>query len=219
MDGMTDTKKKAAEPESSQARPAMVRAFDPLRPPVGKPQSYYDEIKRRFAEERDLRVGYRPEGLDQYITNLEDDPNLARYEVDPHATPVEERAPVTGHTDVLCIGGGFSGLITSVRLIERGVKDIRVVERGSDFGGAWFWNRYPGIACDTPSYDYVPLLDEMGKVPPRYFASGEYIRDHCQEIERNYGLYDRALFQTTVTSTTGTTSASSGASAPTAATT
>lgn len=201
---MTDTleaKNKVAAPESSQARPAMVRAFDPLRPPSGKPQSYYDEIKRRFAEERDLRVGYRPEGLDQYVADLESDPNLARYEADPHAAPLPPRAAVTGHTDVLCIGGGFSGLITSVRLIERGVTDIRVVERGSDFGGAWFWNRYPGIACDTPSYDYVPLLDEMGKVPPRYFASGEYIRDHCQEIARNYGLYDRALFQTTVTST------------------
>ena len=84
---MTDTleaKDKVAAPESSQARPAMVRAFDPLRPPVGKPQSYYDEIKRRFAEERDLRVGYRPEGLDQYVADLESDPNLARYEADPH---------------------------------------------------------------------------------------------------------------------------------------
>jgi cation diffusion facilitator CzcD-associated flavoprotein CzcO len=78
---------------------------------------------------------------------------------------------------------------------------IRIVENGADVGGTWYWNRYPGIACDTPSYDYIPLLDEMGKVPASYYAKGPEIYAHCQEIARKYDLYKLAVFQTTVTST------------------
>ena len=44
--------------------------------------------------------------------------------------------------EVLFIGGGFSALLTSARLRERGLESIRIVERGSDVGGTWYWNRY-----------------------------------------------------------------------------
>mgnify|MGYP000373700133 FL=1 len=194
--------KVTGEPEPASARPSRVRNFDPLKPPTDKPQSYYDDIKKKFAEERDVRLGYRPEGKAQYITDLEKDAALAKYEIDPFAEPFRERAPITDFVEVLCIGGGFSALLTAARLRERGVESIRIVERGADVGGTWYWNRYPGIACDTPSYDYIPLLDEMGKVPPRYYASGPEIYAHCQEIAKKYDLYRLAVFQTTVTSTT-----------------
>ena len=124
-----------------------------------------------------------------------------RYETDPFAEELVERAPLTDHVEVLCIGGGFSALLTAARLRERGVESIRIVERGADVGGTWYWNRYPGIACDTPSYDYIPLLDEMGKVPPNYYAKGPEIYAHCQEIAKKYDLYKLAVFQTTVNST------------------
>ncbi len=172
-------------PEPAEARPSRIRKFDPLKPPTDKPQSYYDAIEQRFGEERDLRLGYRPEGKAQFITDLEKDADLARYETDPFAEEFAERAPLTDHVEVLCIGGGFSALLTAARLRERGVESIRIVERGADVGGTWYWNRYPGIACDTPSYDYIPLLDEMGKVPPNYYAKGPEIYAHCQEIARN----------------------------------
>src|SRR5262245_21477320 len=97
-------------PEPAEARPSRIRNFDPLKPPTDKPQSYYDAIEQRFAEERDLRLGFRPEGKAQYITDLEDDADLARYETDPFAEQVVERAPLTDHVEVLCIGGGFSAL-------------------------------------------------------------------------------------------------------------
>ncbi len=164
-----------------------------------RPQEYYDGIKAKFAEERDIRLGYRPPGTDMYQP-LEGE--LAHYETDPYADDVVEREPIVDDVEVLFIGGGFSALLTSARLREKGVESIRIVERGADVGGTWYWNRYPGVACDVVSYDYLPLLDEMGYVPTRHYAEGPEIFAHCQAIARKYELYDLAVFQTTVTTTT-----------------
>ncbi len=167
---------------------------------MAKPQEYYDEIKARFAEERDLRLAFRPEGTAQYIIDLEG--NLATYEQDPSGGEPPIREALEDTVEVLFIGGGFSALLTSGRLREVGVDSIRIVEKGADVGGTWYWNRYPGIACDVVAYDYLPLLDETGYVPTRHYASGEEIYSYCQMIARKYDLYDLAVFQTTVTSTT-----------------
>ncbi|MEM9655955.1 MAG: NAD(P)/FAD-dependent oxidoreductase, partial [Actinomycetota bacterium] len=164
-----------------------------------RPQAYYDEIKDRFAAERDLRLDYRPPGTDQWVPA---EGELATYEQDPHATESIDRDPITDTVEVLFIGGGFSALLTSARLRQRGVESIRIVERGADVGGTWYWNRYPGVACDVVAYDYLPLLDEMGYVPSRHYAGGPEILRHCQAIADRYDLYDLAVFQTTVTSTT-----------------
>ncbi len=163
------------------------------------PQEYYEGIKAKFAEERDRRLGYRPEGTSQFITELEGE--LARFDVDPYAVEVPPREPLTDEVEVLFIGGGFSALLTSARLRQRGVESIRIVERGADVGGTWYWNRYPGIACDVVAYDYLPLLDEMEYVPSRHYAGGEEIYAHCRRIAEHYDLYDLAVFQTTVTDT------------------
>lgn len=197
---MSETKEKPAG-KGVQNPDAMARrvAFDPLRP-TDKPQDYYDAIKQKFAEERDLRLGFRPEGTKQYTSDLTGD--LARYEVDPYAEPAKPRDPITDTVECLFIGGGFSALLTAARLREKGVKSIRIVERGADVGGTWYWNRYPGAACDVSAYDYLPLLDELGYVPPSFFAKGPEIFAHCQAIARRYNLYELAVFQTTVTSTT-----------------
>jgi len=197
-DRMSGNNSAAKAPEHRVAGRLVI---DPLKDTATKPQSYYDGIKQKFAEERDLRLGFRPEGKSQYITNLDDDPDLAKYETDPFVETPIQRDPIVDTVECLCIGGGFSALLAAARLRERGVKSIRIIERGADVGGTWYWNRYPGIACDTPSYDYIPLLDEMGKVPPSYYAKGPEIYAHCQEIARRYDLYDLAVFQTTVTST------------------
>ncbi len=163
------------------------------------PQSYYDDIKERFAEERDLRLNYRPEGTDQYITELEG--NLEKYAIDPHGNGIPERSPLSDEVECLFIGGGFSALLTSARLREVGVESIRIVERGADVGGTWYWNRYPGVACDVVAYDYLPLLDEMNYVPTHHYAQGHEIYAYCQEIAKRFDLYRLALFHTTVTST------------------
>jgi cation diffusion facilitator CzcD-associated flavoprotein CzcO len=173
-------------------------AFDPTVP-TDKPQEFYDNIKAKFAAERDKRLAYRPEGLAQYTSDLTG--ALARYEADPWSETVVERAPVEDFVECLFIGGGFSALLTAARLRQRGVESIRIVERGGDVGGTWYWNRYPGAACDVSAYDYLPLLDELGYVPKSFFAKGPEIFAHCQAIARQYKLYDLAMFQTTVTAT------------------
>ncbi len=172
--------------------------MDPLSEET-HPQEYYEAIKKRFAQERDIRINYRPEGSKQYDQDLAGE--MAKYDNDPYAETFIEREPLNDTVECLFIGGGFSALLTSARLREVGVESIRIVERGSDVGGTWYWNRYPGIACDVPSYDYLPLLDEMNYVPKHRYARGDEIHQHCQAIAKKYDLYKLAVFQTTVTAT------------------
>ena len=164
-----------------------------------RPQEFYDSVKRKFAEERDLRLNYRPDGTAQYTSDLSGE--LARYEVDPYGGEVTPREPINDTVECLFIGGGFSALLTSARLREYGVESIRIVERGADVGGTWYWNRYPGVACDVVAYDYLPLLDELDYVPVNHYSRGPEIFAHCQAIAKKYNLYELATFQTTVTST------------------
>ena len=120
---------------------------------------------------------------------------------DPYGD-VAPRAPLTDRVEVLIVGGGFGGLLTAARLREAGVDRVRIVESGSDVGGAWYWNRYPGAACDVESYIYLPLLEETGYLPVERYSKAEEIREHCQRIARHYGLYDDACFSTQVTALT-----------------
>jgi len=179
---------------------APIGTISPLSAKSDRPQEYYEQIKKKFAEERDLRLSYRPEGTAQYTSDLSGE--LAKYEIDPYGGEIKPREPINDTVECLFIGGGFSALLTSARLRECGVESIRIVERGADVGGTWYWNRYPGAACDVVAYDYLPLLDEMGYVPTRHYAQGPEIFGHCQAIARKYNLYELAVFQTTVTSTT-----------------
>jgi cyclohexanone monooxygenase len=166
---------------------------------TGEPQEYYDAIKQKFAEERDLRLKYRPEGTKQYTSDLSG--NFARYEIDPYGGELKSRDPINDTVECLFIGGGFSALLTAARLREYGVESIRIVERGADVGGTWYWNRYPGAACDVVAYDYLPLLDETGYVPTCHYAKAPEIYAYCQQIAKKYNLYELAVFQTTVSST------------------
>jgi len=152
----------------------------------------FEALRRKYREERDKRI--RPDGNDQYL-RLADE--FAHYRDDPH-TPWTERPPRTDHRTVVCVGGGFAGLVTAARLREAGI-DVRVVETGGDFGGTWYWNRYPGAQCDTASMVYMPLLEETGHMPTEKYVHGPEILAHCQRIGRQFGLYDDALFHTEVT--------------------
>jgi cation diffusion facilitator CzcD-associated flavoprotein CzcO len=152
-------------------------------------------LRRRYAEERDKRL--RPDGNDQYLRLAGE---YARYLDDPH-TPWTERAPRTDHRTVVCVGGGFAGLVVGARLREAGV-DVRIIEKGGDFGGTWYWNRYPGAQCDTASMVYMPLLEETGHMPTEKYVHGPEILAHCRRIARQFGLYDDALFHTEVTGLT-----------------
>nr|WP_229176355.1 NAD(P)-binding protein [Bradyrhizobium ivorense] len=157
-----------------------------------------ERLRQKYLAERNKRL--RPDGNDQY---LQIKGQLAHYLDDPY-TPRTERAPKTDHVTFAFIGGGFAGLATAARLTEIGVKDVRIVEKGGDFGGTWYWNRYPGAQCDTASMVYMPLLEETGHMPSEKYAHAPEILAHCQRIGKHFGLYDNALFHTEVVSSIGT---------------
>jgi cyclohexanone monooxygenase len=153
-----------------------------------------EQLHSKYLRERDKRR--RPEGYGQY---QDVSGRFAGYDDDPYADPAFAREPLTDEVDVIVVGGGVSGLMAGARLREAGVQRIRIVERAGDFGGVWYWNRYPGIRCDVESYIYIPLLEELGAMPTEKYAKGAEIFAHCQAIGRHYDLYDLAVFQTAVT--------------------
>ncbi len=172
---------------------AVTAVEDPARPVGGGIDK--KALRRRYRQERDKRL--RPDGNGQYLRINGD---LAHYADDPYV-PVAEREPLTDHRTVVCVGGGFAGLVVGARLREAGI-DVRVIDKSGDFGGTWYWNRYPGAQCDTASMVYLPLLEETGHMPTEKYVHGPEILAHCQRIARQYGLYDDALFHTEVTGLT-----------------
>ena len=152
-----------------------------------------DALRAKYAEERDKRL--RAEGAAQY-RRLESE--FADLAADAYM-PVRERAPKTDHVTFAFVGGGFAGLVVGARLKDAGIDDVRIIEKGGDFGGTWYWNRYPGAQCDTASMIYMPLLEETGHMPTEKYAHAPEIREHCSRIGHKFGLYDNALFHTQVT--------------------
>src|SRR5215469_7546831 len=149
-------------------------------------------VLAKYRAERDKRL--RPDGNAQYL-RLEG--QLAHYRRDPYAEPINREA-LFDQVTFAFVGGGIAGLVTAARLVEAGITDVRIVEKGGDFGGTWYWNRYPGAQCDTASMVYMPLLEETGHRPSEKYAHGPEILEQCRRIGRQYRLYDNALFQTEV---------------------
>src|SRR5215217_6239631 len=153
-----------------------------------------DALRQRYQQERDKRL--RTDGEAQY-RELSGD--LARYsDEDPYADPTFSRPALDDEIEVAIIGGGFSGMLAAARLREAGIDGFRIIEAGGDFGGTWYWNRYPGAQCDIESYCYLPLLEELGYVPKEKYSYVSEIYEHSQRIGKAYDLYDQALFQTRV---------------------
>ncbi len=155
--------------------------------------STLEAINAKYESERAKRL--RTDGTDQY-SSLEG--LFEHFDRDSRADPNFTREPVIEETDAVIIGGGFSGLLTAVRLKQNGVDKIRVIDRAGDFGGTWYWSRYPGAACDVESYIYMPLLEETGYIPTEKYAKATEIFEHCQRIANQFDLYPAALFQTLV---------------------
>ncbi len=152
------------------------------------------ELKARYLHERDKRI--RPEGNDQYVEITD---RFAHFAEDPWADRSFSRAPLNDHVDVVIVGAGFGGLLAGARLRDAGFDRIRLIDAAGDVGGTWYWNRYPGAACDVQSYIYLPLLEELGAMPAHKYSFAPEIMEHSRRIARAYRLYDDACFQTSVT--------------------
>ncbi|MFT4773608.1 MAG: cation diffusion facilitator CzcD-associated flavoprotein CzcO [Ilumatobacter sp.] len=153
-----------------------------------------DALRSKYLEERDKRL--RSDGNEQYV---ELTGQFAKYLEDPYVEPAERESL---HDDVTFafIGGGFAGLLAGAKMRQAGIDDIRIIEKGGDFGGTWYWNRYPGAQCDTASFVYMPLLEETGHMPSEKYCKGPEILDHCRRIGEHFDLYEKAVFSTEVTS-------------------
>jgi cyclohexanone monooxygenase len=151
-------------------------------------------LREKYAAERDKRL--RKEGSAQYVHTGHGERDDF-FEKDPHSPPVV-REPLREDVEVVVVGGGFAGLLAGAHLKKAGVEDVRILDMAGDFGGVWYWNRYPGIQCDNEAYCYMPLLEELGAMPSKRFPDGAEIYEHCRAIGKHFGLYDGALFGTMI---------------------
>jgi cyclohexanone monooxygenase len=164
-----------------------------ILPPPPPGASFNSDERAKYTEFKELRRGaanYMPmEG------------EFSKYLEDVYSAEPVEREALTDECDILVVGAGFAGLLLWHKLREEGFIDVRFCEKGGDVGGTWYWNRYPGIACDVESYSYFPLLEEMEYIPTMKFASGFEILDYCQRMAGKFDFYDHCLFHTTVQKT------------------
>ncbi|MGI5219234.1 flavin-containing monooxygenase [Nocardia sp. CA-290969] len=149
-----------------------------------------EELEQKYLEERDKRTvvqtGY---------TTIKDESEWA---ADPFAPDPSPREPVRKDLDHLVIGAGIAGVTMAANLQGAGFDDYLVVEKGADYGGTWYWNRYPGIHCDTESYIYFPMLETVDYVPSQKYTPGHEIRGYIRKLAEHFGLEAKTLFQTRV---------------------
>ncbi len=162
--------------------------------PAATPSAVFDaDEQARYREFKESRRG----AADYMAMEGE----FARYLEDVYSAPPVAREALSDECEILVIGAGFAALLLWHKLRAAGFKDVRFCEKGGDVGGTWYWNRYPGIACDVEAYSYLPLLEEMGYIPTMKFASGFEILEYCQAMASRFGFYDHCLFHTTVEKT------------------
>ncbi len=186
---MSQSADTATPPATAPANPTAARDTAVADMPVDT-----EALRRKYEAERLKRV--RNDGNAQYVATSG---RYAHYLDDPYVAPGFSRDPVLRDMDVLVVGGGFGGLLAAARLRAAGYEDLCIIEKGGDFGGTWYWNRYPGAACDTESYIYLPLLEETGYMPVSKYARAPEILEHSRRIGRHFNLYPSALFQTVIT--------------------
>ncbi len=152
-----------------------------------------EEIRAKYQAERDKRL--RVDGNEQYV-EIKDE--FAHYSEDPYVERIERDA-IDTEAEVVIIGGGFGGLLAGARCQQAGIENVRIIEAGGDFGGTWYWNRYPGAQCDIEAYCYLPLLEELNYMPKEKYSYAPEIYSHSQRIAESFNLYEGAIFQTRVT--------------------
>ncbi len=169
----------------------MINETSPNLPPADEID--IPALKQKYQHERDRRI--RKEGQQQYVQPKAE--FAEAYEGDPY-TPLKPRDALSEECEIAVLGGGWSGIMAGVRLRKSGLNDFRIIDHAGDFGGVWYWNRYPGLQCDNDAYCYLPLLEETGFMPTKKFTDGWEIREYAQNIAERYELYENALFHTMV---------------------
>jgi cyclohexanone monooxygenase len=152
-----------------------------------------EALRAKYQAERDKRL--RPDGSAQYLAPTG---RFAHYLDDPYVSDEAARAPVDVDTEVALVGAGFGGMQAAAHLVKAGVEDFLILDRAADFGGVWYWNRYPGIACDIDSYIYLPLLEDLGYMPSEKYAKGPEVFRYARDFATHFDLYRRSLLRTEI---------------------
>lgn len=148
-------------------------------------------LRAKYQQEREKRL--RGEGQTQYVRPTGG--IVENFAADPHQT-LAPREPIREETDVVILGAGWGGIMAAYHLTKSGVTNFRNIDSAGDFGGVWYWNRYPGIQCDNDAYCYLPLLEEMGFMPSKKFSDGSEIYGYAKAIADRFDFADKALFHT-----------------------
>ncbi|MDG1986859.1 MAG: NAD(P)/FAD-dependent oxidoreductase [Halieaceae bacterium] len=154
----------------------------------------HELLRKKYKSERDKRL--RDEGNAQYVSV---EKTFSEYADDPYIKSKITRDPLVKEVEVVVIGGGHGGILTAHSLRKQNIDDFCIIEKAGDFGGTWYWNRYPNCRCDVESYIYLPLIEEFGEMPTEKYARSSEIFEHAKHVARKLDLYPHALFQTTVT--------------------
>ncbi|OAA32099.1 cyclohexanone monooxygenase [Moelleriella libera RCEF 2490] len=159
-------------------------------------------LNEKYLQESQKR--FRQDGLSQYVeldaaaserlTGLAKDPWVDHEDLNARSPNLKDG----DHVKFFILGAGYGGLAYGALLVEGGISphDIRLVDIAGGFGGTWYWNRYPGVMCDTESYIYMPLLEETGYMPQHRYAYGPELRQHAVNIAIKWGLHDCGVFRT-----------------------
>ena len=104
------------------------------------------------------------------------------------------------HTHAMVIvGAGFAGLGMAIKLRQAGIEDFVLLERGTDVGGTWRDNQYPGAACDVPSnlysFSFAPNPDWS-----RSYSGSREILDYIRYLADAYDLRRHIRFNANVDS-------------------
>ena len=99
--------------------------------------------------------------------------------------------------DTVIVGAGFSGIGTAIKLDKSGLSDYLVIEAGDGPGGTWYWNTYPGIAVDIPSFSYQFSFEQSPKWS-RTYAPGHELKAYAEHCVDKYGLRRKIRFKTKV---------------------
>lgn len=104
---------------------------------------------------------------------------------------------MTPQVHTLIVGAGFSGIGTGIELDKAGLRDYLIVEAGEAPGGTWYWNTYPGIGVDIPSFSYQ-FSYEQNPGWSRSYAAGNELQRYAEHCVDKYGLRSRIRFNTKV---------------------
>ncbi|RYZ16808.1 MAG: NAD(P)/FAD-dependent oxidoreductase, partial [Myxococcaceae bacterium] len=105
--------------------------------------------------------------------------------------------PLPSHVQTFVVGAGFAGLGMAIKLQESGFTDFLVADKGSEVGGTWRDNTYPGAACDVPSQLYSFSFAPNPRWS-RSFSEQPEIQDYLRDVATMAGVLDRFRFCVTV---------------------